>query len=73
MLETLQGLDGGLLLAIQGLRQDWLDPLAAGFTTLGNAGVLWIVLSALMLCWRPTRKRGCWPCWPCCWGWCAPT
>ena len=58
MLATLQGLDGGLLLAIQGLRQDWLDPIAAGFTTLGNAGVLWIVLSALMLCWRPTRKAG---------------
>ena len=58
MLEALQNLDGGLLLAIQGLRQDWLDPIAAGFTTLGNAGVLWIVLSALMLCWRPTRKAG---------------
>ena len=58
MLEALQSLDGGLLLAIQGLRQDWLDPIAAGFTTLGNAGALWIVLSALMLCWRPTRKAG---------------
>ena len=58
MLEVLRELDGGLLLAIQGLRQEWLDPVVAGFTTLGNAGMLWIVLSVLMLCWKPTRKAG---------------
>ena len=58
MLEALQNLDGAVLLAIQGLRQEWLDPIAAGFTTLGNAGMLWIVLSVLMLCWKPTRKAG---------------
>ena len=39
MLEALQSLDGGLLLAIQGLRQDWLDPIAAGFTKIGRAHV----------------------------------
>ena len=58
MLEMLQGLDGGLLLAIQGLRLDWLNPVVECFTRLGNAGILWIVLSVLMLCWKPTRKAG---------------
>ena len=57
-METLLALDGNLLLAIQGLHQPWLDPVAAGFTRLGNAGILWIVLSLAMLCWRPTRKAG---------------
>ncbi len=58
MLETLQNLDDSLLLVIQELRLDWLDPLVAAFTSLGNAGVLWIVLSLAMLCWRPTRRAG---------------
>ncbi len=58
MLETLQQLDGSLLLWIQTLHLSWLDPVVSVFTTLGNAGILWIVLSLAMLCWRPTRKAG---------------
>ena len=58
MLQTFQNLDGAVLLAIQGLRQDWLDPLVEGYTALGNAGMLWIVLAAAMLFWKPTRKAG---------------
>ena len=58
MLEILQYMDGELLLAIQGLRLEWLDPLVSLFTTLGNGGLLWIVLSLALLCWRPTRKVG---------------
>lgn len=58
MLEMIQELDGGLLLAIQGLHLSWLDPVVALYTQLGNAGLLWIVLSLAMLCWRPTRKAG---------------
>lgn len=30
----------------------------AFYTQLGNAGLLWIVLSLSMLCWRPTRRAG---------------
>ena len=48
----------GSLLAIQDLRLDWLDPIVAFYTQLGNAGLLWIVLSLSMLCWRPTRRAG---------------
>ncbi len=58
MIETLLQLDGQLLLAIQQLHQPWLDPVVSVYTQLGNAGALWIVLSVLMLCWRPTRRAG---------------
>ena len=51
-------LDASLLLAIQDLRLDWLDPVVAFYTQLGNAGLMWIVLSLSMLCWRPTRRAG---------------
>ena len=58
MSEVLQNLDSTLLLAVQNLRIDALNPLVEGFTRLGNAGLLWIVLSLAMLCWKPTRKAG---------------
>ena len=28
------------------------------YTTLGNAGIVWIVVSVAMLCWKPTRRAG---------------
>ena len=58
MLQTLQNLDGALLLAVQSLRQDWLDPLVTGYTTLGDAGLVWILLAAALLIPRSTRKAG---------------
>lgn len=58
MLEALQQLDAGLLLWVQTLHLSWLDPVVSVFTSLGNAGILWIVLSLAMVCWRPTRKAG---------------
>lgn len=58
MLQALQNLDGAILLAIQEARLEWLDPVVERFTTLGNAGLLWIVLSVIMLCYKPTRKAG---------------
>ena len=57
-MEMLQNLDGAALLAIQSLRLEVLNPLVEGFTALGNAGILWIVLSLAMLFWKPTRKAG---------------
>lgn len=58
MLETLQQLDGSLLLWIQTLHLSWLDPVVSAYTTLGNGGLVWIVLSLAMVCWKPTRKAG---------------
>lgn len=58
MLNGLLQLDGQLLMAIQSWRTPWLDLAAAFYTQLGNAGILWIVLSLAMLFFRPTRKAG---------------
>lgn len=59
MLEGLLRLDSGVLLWIQDVvRQDWLNPLVELYTHLGDAGMLWIVLSLLFLCFKPTRKAG---------------
>lgn len=59
MFDLIQGLDGGILLWIQNVvRQDWLDPLVIFYTHLGDAGLLWILLCAGMLFYKPTRKAG---------------
>ena len=58
MLSVLQTLDGGALLWIQENLRGLLDPIVEGYTTLGNTGMMWIVLSLAMLCWKPTRKAG---------------
>ena len=50
-------LDVAILLWIQEwIRSDWLDPFMIGITHLGDAGMLWIVLSLLLLIPQKTRK-----------------
>lgn len=58
MLSALQGMDAGFLLMLQNARTDWLDQLAAGYTALGNGGMIWIAVSLAMLCHRNTRPAG---------------
>lgn len=59
MFTFLQNLDGGILVWIQQwIRQEWLDPVVTIFTHLGDKGILWIVLSVVMLLYKPTRKAG---------------
>ena len=58
MLSALQGMDAGFLLMLQDARTAWLDPLAAGYTALGNGGMIWIAVSLAMLCHRNTRPAG---------------
>ena len=58
MLNSLFQMDGQLLVAIQGLHMAWLDPIVSLYTKLGDAGILWIALSLLMLAWKPTRRAG---------------
>ena len=58
MLAFFQQLDGGLLLTIQGMRLELLNPLVEGVTALGNAGAVWIVLSLFLLCRKSTRRAG---------------
>lgn len=60
MLETLLTLDGALLLWLQDLRTPVLDAFFRLYTQLGNAGLVWIVLSVLLLFHPKTRKAGFW-------------
>ena len=59
---AIQGMDEAVLLWIQEVvRQPWLDPVVKVFTSLGNAGVVWIVLSIAHGCsGGPPERRGCW-------------
>lgn len=59
MIDRLLTLDGGILLWIQEhLRGAVQDAVLGFYTTLGNAGLLFIVLAVLLLCFRKTRKAG---------------
>lgn len=59
MITMIQTMDEAILLWIQNnLRFSWLDPVIEVFTSLGNAGILWILLSILLVCFKPTRKAG---------------
>lgn len=59
MLETLQNLDGNILLWIQeNLRSDLLTPIVIFVTNLGKAGFIWIILSIGMMIPKKTRETG---------------
>lgn len=52
-------LDGGVLLWIQAhLRGPVLDCAVSFYTTLGNAGALFLAAAVLLLCFKKTRKAG---------------
>ena len=46
--------------ALQNIHTPWLDKIMVAITSLGNAGILWIVLAAVLLIIPKTRKAG--PC-----------
>ena len=59
MLEIIQTVDETILLWIQEtLRCAVCNGILSVYTKLGDAGMLWIALSVLMLCFRKTRKAG---------------
>lgn len=59
MFDALISLDTTLFLWIQHtFRLEWLDPIVAIYTQMGNAGILWIVLSLLLLVKKSTRVYG---------------
>ena len=58
-MDALAALDGGILLWIQEfVRIDFLNPIVSFYTHLGDAGILWLVASLAMLCFKKTRKAG---------------
>lgn len=52
------GMEIQILDWIQGLRAPWLDSFMMAVTTLGNAGVIWILLAAVLLIGKKTRPAG---------------
>lgn len=59
MWENFLELDGNILLWIQEyVRNDFLTPIMKFITTLGNAGMLWIAIAVILLCFKKTRKVG---------------
>ena len=59
MPDWLLQIDGGVLLWLQEwVRCALLDPVMQVYTQMGNAGLLWIGVSVLMLCFPRTRKAG---------------
>ena len=58
-METLIHIDGAILMFLQEVvRNAILDPIMKVITTLGNAGILWIILTICLLIPRKTRKIG---------------
>lgn len=47
-----------ILKAIQSIRCDMLDNIMIGITTLGNSGMIWIIISLLFLIIKSKRKIG---------------
>lgn len=59
MMESLIHMDGNILLFIQeNIRNPVLDPVMQVITSLGNAGIIWILLTIFLLAFRRTRKIG---------------
>lgn len=51
--------EGYVLIWIQeNIRQDWLNPVMRFVTSLGNAGIVWIIAALVLLCFAKTRKAG---------------
>ena len=51
-------LEFSILYFLQGLHQPWLDKLMVAITTLGEEGLIWIVLALAMLCTKKYRTCG---------------
>jgi undecaprenyl-diphosphatase len=59
MLQFIAELDGRILLFIQEfLRFEWLNPIVLFLTSLGNAGAVWILLTALLMIQKKYQKAG---------------
>ena len=59
ILNLLLSLDGQILLLIQDhLRWEPLNPFVIGFTRSGEFGLIWIVITVLLLLFKKTRRAG---------------
>ena len=55
----LMNADGNLLLLIQEhVRNPWLTPIMKFITSLGNKGIIWIIIGVILLFPKKTRRAG---------------
>ncbi|MEI3592340.1 MAG: hypothetical protein V8Q05_05765 [Lachnospiraceae bacterium] len=45
-----------ILHAIQGIHQEWLTEILRFFTTIGESGLVWIVIAIVLTCIPKTRE-----------------
>lgn len=57
-MEKLQAIEEGILLAIQSLRTPFLNKFFTFFTSIGDTGLIWIVLGIILLIPKKTRRGG---------------
>ncbi len=59
MWQSLMELDSNILFYVQdNLRNDALNDIVVWFTSLGNAGLIWVLLIAALIAYKGTRKEG---------------
>lgn len=58
MLEWLISLDRSIVLFVQGLRQDWLNPVMSFFSYIGNSGIVWILICLVLIITKKYRRAG---------------
>ena len=57
-METILSIDFSILNGIQQLRCGFLDTVLSSLSSIGHAGIVWIVLSILLLFFKKTRAAG---------------
>ncbi len=58
MLLHMQEVEMGILYALQNLHCAWLDPVMIFFTSLGDNGIVWIIIALLCICFKKSRRCG---------------
>lgn len=58
MLLQMQDAEMGILFALQNLHCAWLDSIMIFFTSLGNNGIVWILIALLCICFKKSRRCG---------------
>lgn len=58
MFLQMQDAEMGILYALQNLHCSWLDPVMIFFTSLGNNGIVWIVIALICLFFKRSRRCG---------------
>jgi len=51
-------IDAAILIFVQNLQFDWVSKVMILYTKTGNNGLIWIVVSLILMCFKSTRRAG---------------